>query len=311
MADYKRHIENMLSEARQDAKVSAFLDQDLEAVEAEIYRVEYPELKFRRILPVDGNYPAGVETISYRVMDAFGEAKFIAAGADDLPLADVHGEKFSSHVESIGAGYAYNTHELRASAMAGIPLDRERAQTAMEMIERKMDDAAAMGAPEVNMVGFARHPNVPVDSSAAWSGLTPEQILKEMNDLAQAQVDATKQLHPPDTMLLPPTLHGHVAVTLMNTGNSNGETILSQFLKTQPYIRTVEAWRPLETASETGGKRVICYKRDPKVAKVAIPMETVSNEPERRGLKFIVPLEARYGGVIVKLPLAIRYLDVA
>lgn len=309
MADYKRHIEDCLTEARNDAKVSAFLAQDLESVEAEIYRVEYPELKFRTILPVDGNYPAGTETIAYRVMDAFGEAKFIAAGADDLPMADVHGEKFTSHVESIGAGYMYTTHELRASAMAGIPLDRERAQTANEMIERKMDDASAMGAPEVGMVGFANHPNVPVDSSAAWS--TPAIALQEMNDLAQAQVDATKQLHPPDTMLLPPTLYGYAAVTLMNSANSNGETVLSQFLKTQPYIRTVTWWRPLETASATGGKRVICYKRDPKVAKVAIPMETVSAEPERRGLKFIVPLEARYGGVIVKLPLAIRYLDVA
>ena len=311
MADYKRHLEDHLSEARNDAKVSAFLDQDLEAMESEIYRVEYPELKFRRILPVDSNYPAGVETISYRVMDAFGEAKFIAAGADDLPLADLHGEKFSSNVESIGAGYAYNTHELRASAMAGIPLDRERAQTAAEMIERKMDDAAAMGAPEVNMVGFANHPNVPVDASVAWAGASADVILGELNDFAQAQVTATKELHPPDTLLLPPSLYGLIAVKLMNTANSNGETVLSQFLKTQPYIRTVEAWRPLETASATGGKRCICYKRDPKVVKVAIPMETVANEPERRGLKFIVPLEARFGGVIVKLPLAIRYLDVA
>lgn len=311
MADYKQHLEAHLGVTRTDAKYTAFLAQDLETVEAEMYRVEYPELKFRSILPVDTNYPTGVETIAYRVMDAFGEAKFIAAGADDLPLADVHGEKFSSNVESIGAGYMYNTHELRASAMAGIPLDRERAQTAFEMIERKMDDASANGAPEVGMVGFAKHPNVPVDSSAAWSGLTSEQILGKMNDLAQAQVTATKELHPPDTMLLPPSLYGLVAVKLMNTANSSGDTVLSQFLKTQPYIRTVQSWRPLETASETGGKRVICYKRDPKVAKVAIPMETISNEPERRGLKFIVPLEARYGGVIVKLPLAIRYLDVA
>ena len=310
MADYKQHIEAHLG-TRTDAKYTAFLAQDLEAVEAEMYRVEYPELKFRSILPVDNNYPTGVETIAYRVMDGFGEAKFIAAGADDLPLADVHGEKFSSNVESIGAGYAYNTHELRASAMGGVQLDRERAQIAMEMIERKMDDSVAMGAEEVGMVGFARHPNVPVDSSAAWSGLTADQILSKMNDLAQAVVDATKGVHKPDTMLLPDTLYGLVAVKLMNTANPTGETVLSQFLKTQPYIRTVQAWRPLETASETGGKRVICYKRDPKVAKVAIPMEAISHEPERRGLKFIVPLEARFGGVIVKLPLAIRYLDVA
>lgn len=308
---YKPTLEATLTEARNDAKVSAFLAQDLEAVEAEIFRVEYPQLKFRSIIPVDGNYPAGADSISYRVFDAFGEAKFISDYADDLPMADVHGEKFTTHVESIGMGYGYSTQELRASAMAGMPLDRERAQMAAEAIERKMDDSAAMGSPEHNMPGFARHPNVPVDSSAAWSGLTAVQILAEMNDLAQAQVDATKEIHPPDTMLLPPTLYGLVSVKLMNDANPNDHTVLSMFLKVNPYIKTVVSWRPLETASDAGGKRVICYMRNPKVAKVAIPMETVVHEPEKRGLKYVVPMEARFGGVIVKLPLAMRYLDVA
>ncbi len=306
---YKSHIENHLTEARNDAKVSAFLAQELESIEAEIYRVEYPALKFRQFFPVDSNYPAGVETIAYRVMDAFGEAKFIANYADDLPVSDVHGEKFTSNVESIGAAYGYSTQDLRASAMAGFPLDRERAAAAAEMIERKIDTAVAIGAPEVGMVGVARHPNVPVDSSAAWS--TPTIALTEMNELAQAQVDATKELHPPDRMLLPPTLYGYAAVTLMNSANPNGETVLSQFLKTSPYIKSVDSWRPLETASEAGGKRVMCFMSNPRVAKVAIPMETVALEPERRNLKFVVPLECRFGGVIVKLPLAMRYLDVA
>ena len=306
---YKAHLEAQLTEARNDAKVSAFLAQELEAVEAEIYRVEYPALKWRTILPVDTNYPSAVDTISYRVFDAFGEAKLIANYADDLPMSDVHGEKFSSNVEGIGAAYGYSTHELRAAAMAGMPLDRERAEMAMEAIERKMDTFAALGEPKVGFVGFARHPNVPVDTSAAWSSAT--LALQEMNDLAQAQVDATNELHPPDTMLLPPTLYGYAAVTLMNSANPAGETVLSQFLKTSPYIKNVMSWRPLATAGDHGGKRVIVWKRDPKVAKVAVPMEAIAGEPEKRNLFFTVPMEARFGGCIVKLPLAIRYLDVA
>lgn len=309
-------IKEMVTEARTDAKVSAFLSQELEAIESELYRVEYPEIKFRQFLPVKNDYPAGVETISYRVYDIFGHAKFIANYAEDLPYVAVRGEKFSSNVEGIGVAYGYSTQDLRAAAMAGLPLDREEAQAAMEFVERRMDSASAFGKKGLNMVGVLAHPNVPVDtapatgtgSSTLWEDKTPALILADMHLLVQNQVDDTRELHPPDTLLLPPAFYGLIATTPMDT--QNGTTILRRFLETSPYIRNVGSWNHLDTADEAGtGPRMICYKRDPRVVSVAIPMEALQHEPERRGLMFSVPIEARYGGVIVRIPLAIRYMD--
>src|ERR1041384_3710567 len=114
----KAIIESLLPEAREDAKFSAFLSQQLEDIETEVYRIEYPKLKFRQFLPVDSSYPAGVESISFYEYDIFGVAKWISNYAQDLPNVSIRGEKFTSTVEGIGASYHYSTQDLRAAALA-------------------------------------------------------------------------------------------------------------------------------------------------------------------------------------------------
>jgi hypothetical protein len=311
----KQILESMVPEIRTDARHSAFLEQELEAIEAEIYRVEISALKWRKFLPVDHSYPAGVETISYRVYDMFGMAKFIHHYANDLPNVGVRGEKFSSTVEGIGVSYGYSTQDLRAAAMAGFPLDRENAMAAMEAMEMRMDHAAALGKPALGMVGFVNHPNVPIDTAAdigagvtEWSAKTADQILNDMNAFVQAQWEDTQELHPPDTLLLPTAQYG--LISTKRVGVDTSTTVLQMFLANSPFIKTVDSWYRLNTADEAGtGPRAVAYKKDPRVVKVAVPMEAIQHEPERRSLMFSVPVEARFGGTLVRMPLAIRYLD--
>lgn len=315
MSTKKQIVESLLSEeCRQDAKFSAFLSQQLETVEAEAYRIEYPNLKFRQFLPVDNNYQSGVETISFYEWDVFGSAKWISNYAQDLPNVSVRGEKFSSNVEGIGASYQYSTQDLRAAAMARMPLSTELPKAAMEFIERKMDHAAALGQSELGMVGFANHPNVPVDTAAdngsgstEWADKTADQILFDLHSLTTALWEDTMELHTPDTLLLPTSLYS--LVSIKRIGVETGNTVLKMFQSMNPWVRNVYSWNRLETAGSDGGPRVIAYERSERVAKVAIPMEAVQYEPERVSLTYKVPVEARFGGTLIRMPLAIRYLD--
>ena len=307
-------IEEVLPEARQDAKVSQFLAQQLELVEAQTYKIEYPELKFRQFLPVDTSYPSGVEFISFYEYDEFGMAAWISNYAMDLPNVSVRGEKFTSTVEGIGASYTYSTQDLRAAAMAKMPLSTELAEIAARSIERKMDDAAALGAPSLGMVGFANHPNVPVDTAADngsgstfWEDKTADQILFDLHTLARTVWEETKELHAPDTILMPTSLYG--LIESKRIGVETGNTVLKMFLSMNRWVKNVDSWNKLETAGSDGGPRVIAYQKDPKVAKVAIPMEMVQYEPERKSLAYSVPMEARFGGTLIRMPLAMRYLD--
>ena len=299
-----------------DAKTSAFLEQELEAIETELYKVEYPELKWRRHIPINSNFPEGTETTSYRVFDIFGQAKFLANYAEDLADVEVLGEKFSARVEGIGNGYSYSTQDLRAAALAGFPLEREKAQAAREFHERLMDKTAALGNKKHNFEGFLKYTGVPVDTAAAtgsgsstkFEDKTPENILLDLHEITRNQVEATEELHSPDTMLLPVKQFGQIATTPMS--NDNSATILDRFLATNPYITTVETWNYLKTADEAGtGPRLMVYRKQPRIVEARVIMEVMQQPPERRGLRFFVPMESRFGGVVCRFPLAMRYMD--
>jgi hypothetical protein len=185
----------------------------------------------------------------------------------------------------------------------------------MEFVERRMDHATALGKSELGMYGFVNHPNVPIDTAAdigagvtEWDNKTPDQILADMHAFALAQWEDTQELHPPTDMLLPTHHYGLVSTRRM--GVDTNTTILQMFLATNPFIKNVQSWYRLNTADEAGtGPRAVCYKKSPRVVKVAVPMEAIQHEPERRGLMFKVPVEARFGGCLVRMPLAMRYLD--
>jgi hypothetical protein len=244
----------------------------------------------------------------------FGMADWITPGADDLPDVSVRGEKFSSNVEGIGASYHYTTQDLRAAAFAGMPLTNKLASAAGMSIERKMDQAAALGQTELGMFGFAKHPNVPVDTAAdngsgstLWSAKTADQILADLLTLTNTMWEATLELYAPDTLILPTSLYSLIARKL--TGVDVKQTVLNVFKATDVHIQNVYSWNRLEGAADDGGARIVAYKRSTDVLEAAVPMEMIQHEPEKRNLKFWVPMEARFGGVIVYKPLAMRYLD--
>lgn len=296
--------------AKLDARDSAFIDQQLEAMEAEVYRVEYPALKARQFIPLKGDVPAGAETFAYRVWDVFGQADWASNYAGDMPTQTIRGDKVVGKVEGIQDAYGYSSQDMRAAAMTGLPLDAELAKAAMERIEFKVDHTAALGDSTKGFVGFARHPSVGIaTATAAFTSATGDQMLADLHALANKIVEDTKELYAPDAILMDTVSFNKIATKLLNTANSNGQTVLAAFLATSPYIKSVQSWTKLGTASDAGGKRAICYKRDPRVLQLVIPMEPLQHEPQRRGLNYVVPIESRFGGMIVRQPLAIRYLD--
>ena len=136
------------------------------------------------------------------------------------------------------------------------------------------DRIGAFGDASVGTTGFVNNANVPVfvlPNAGAWSGLTPAQILENLNAMAQAVVDQTIEIEEPDTLILPTAEYGLIAATPF-LGGDGTETILSVFLRNSPYITAVEQWSKLNGAGAGGLQRAICYKRDPMVLVYNIPV---------------------------------------
>lgn len=295
-----------------DSDESIFFSRELEVIKAKTYDVKYAALKYLSLLPLSTEAGPGAEKITYRQYDALGMAKIISNYADDLPRVDVKGKEFSSAVKSLGDAYGYNIQEIRAARMAGKPLEQRRAGQARRAIEQLANKLAFFGDAAAGIIGLLSNPNVstvtlPADGTGAsklWSTKTPDQILRDMNLVANSIVANTKGVEVPDTMLLPIEQYNYIASTARSANSDT--TILAFFKANNPYVKNVEWLNELDNAG-TGGVLdvMVCYRKDPDAIQVEVPSPFEQLEPEKRGLEYIIDCLMRFGGVSIFYPLSV------
>jgi hypothetical protein len=296
---------------RLDAGETAVLARQLEYIYAQTYDVKYAELKARRFIPVDTSVDPGAEFYTYRQWDMFGMAEIIANYADDLPRVDVLAKEFPAPIKSLGASYGYSIQDLRRSAMAGSQLDSRRAMATRRANEQAVDQIAAFGNADAGLTGFTNHANVPLvaPDNAPWSSATALQIIPDLNKLANAIVTASLEVFEPDTLVLDTASFQIINTKPMSTTGDADKTVLRFFLDNNPYIRNIDQWTKLTDAGAAGVTRLVCYKRDPEVLSLVIPQEFEQFPPQARNLEFVIPTHSRIGGVSVRYPLAMAYMD--
>lgn len=293
-----------------DADQTMFFQRELEHIKSRTYDIRYAELKARSLIPVSGEAGPGAESITYYQYDMVGVAKIIANYATDLPRADVRGKKFTSPVESLGASYGYSVQDIRAAAKAGKPLEQRKANAARRSIEQQINTIALFGNADHNLPGFLNNENVPVASVAAdgtgssteWSTKTPDQVVRDMNALANGIVSTTKGAEVPTTLLLPLSQFTYIASTRMGDGSDT--TILKFFLENSPFIREVDWVNELDGAGSGGADIMVAYRRDPDALTLEIPQDFEQFPAQEQGLEFVIPCHTRIGGVIFYYPLS-------
>lgn len=294
-----------------DANETAHFARQLEYVKAQTYDIEFGKLKSLDFIPLDSSAPEGAESVTYRQWEEVEAAKIIANMADDLPQVDVFAREFTSAVISVGASYQWSIQDIRRSQMAGSGVDTRKARAARMAIDRRIDQIGAVGATEAGTTGLINNANVPLfvlPNAGAWSGLTTDQVLENMNTMAQAVVDQTTEVEEPNTLLLPTAEYGLVASTPMLSGNGT-DTILTVFLRNSPYITAVEQWSKLTGAGAGGIQRAMAYDRSERAVVYNIPLLFEQLPPQPRNLSFVVPVHSRVGVVEFHYPLSAVYSD--
>lgn len=293
-----------------DANESIFFGRELEHIKAKTYDVKYPLLKATQLIPVSTEAGPGAEVITYEQYDQVGTAKIIASYADDLPRVDIKGKEFSAKVRSIGESYGYNLQEIRAAQMAGKPLTSRKAEAARRANDQTVNKIAWFGDAANGLVGFIGHPNVPVGivpadgtgSSTLFVNKTPDQILRDMNNLCNGIITLTKGVESPDTLLMPLAQFTRISTTARSS--TSDTTILEYFLKNSPSVRTVEWVNELAGAGTNGTDIMVAYSRSPDRISLEIPQPFEQLPVQERGLEFVVPCHSRCGGVILYYPLS-------
>lgn len=297
-----------------DDNETLFLARELESIEETLYEWEEKELKYRALVPVSNEDSPGADTITYRMITMIGMAKIIANYSDDLPRSDAITKEYSQSVKTIGTSFGYNTQEIRAAALANKPLDRIKADSARRAVREKENRIVWTGDDSHGIIGFLNNPNIPVIAAPAgaggttWALKTPDEILDDVALMVSTGRTQSKGIHSGDTLLLPIAQH-----TILTTKPraTNSDTTLAKFiLQNDAYgIKQID-WLDELTNAFIGGTKdgAVLYEKNPRVITNRIPLEMVTHPAQERGLEFIVPVEARNGGVVVRYPLACLFM---
>ena len=299
-----------------------FVVQQTTMIEQTIVKMQYPDVQYPDLIPVDGGGNEWVKSITYYSQDMMGRADWFHHTALDVPLAELTREKFERGIEMAAIGYRWTIEEV-ASAIntPGLNLTADKATACRRASDEMIDDVALRGAPAKNMQGLINNSLIaattaPADgtgSSTTWASKTNDQIIRDMNNALMGIATGTNWLYYADTVLLPPAVLVGMAGRMFN----NQPITILEWIK-KYNVLTVQTGRPitiagvrgLETAGVGSISRMVAYRRDPSVLKFWIPMRHKFLPVWQRGpLVFDVPGIFRLGGLEIRMPAAMRYLD--
>jgi hypothetical protein len=301
-----------------------FLVQQLSYIEPVVYEVQYPEIQYSFLIPVDNAANEWAKSVTYFSTDKVGQADWFHHLAKDIPMADVERAKHEVGIEMAAIGYRWSLEELgQALLIPGTNLSADRANAARRAAEEFVDNIALRGDTTKDFFGIMNYPGITIvnaqgggnNNSPTWADKLndPDLILRDVNDALSGVWTASLQIEMADTILLPLGAMSTIATTrLPNTTM----TVLQFLLENNVYTfttgrpLTIRAVRGLETAGAGGTGRMVVYRKDPSVLKMHIPMPHRFMPPWQTGpLVFDVPGILRLGGLEVRRPGAVRYVD--
>lgn len=289
---------------------SVFFAQQLEYIKAKTYDEKLPNLSAMKLFPISTEADPGAESISYESYGGVGVAKLISNYGDDLPRADVKGKKIVVQVHGGGTSYGISTQEIRSAKMKGLPLDARKAIFARRAVDTLINSLAFKGDADKGIVGVLNNPNISsvvpkgdgTGSSTKWEDKTAEQVLRDMNQAVTAIVDITNGVEIPDTIVLPLKQYAYITNTIVP--DTGGESIMTNFLKNNPYIKKIVQAVEMKGAGAGKTDVMLVYRKDINAVSLELPLPFTQLAPQYHNLEYRVPCEFRSAGVIVYYPLS-------
>jgi hypothetical protein len=303
-----------------DQQALGFLVSQTASIESQVVEVQYPDIQYPQLIPVDTSANEWAKSVAYYSTDKVGKANWFHHQAKDIHIADVERAKHEVGVEMADIGYRWTLEELgQAMMIPGTNLSADRAAAARRAYEEFVDDVALRGKAEKSLFGIMNYPGITAvlagiqSSHTTWDLKDADGILADVNNAITGMYVASLTVEIADTILLPVG-----AMTILATKRIPNTTMTAlEFLKTnnvytnqtgQPL--TIRALRGLETAGQNGSGRMIAYRRDPQVLKMHIPMTHRFLPVWQTGpLMFDIPGIFRLAGLEIRRPGAVRYVD--
>jgi hypothetical protein len=304
--------------------VLSFMQQQASYIEPQVYEIQYPEIQYPDLIPVDTSGNEWTKSITFYSSDKVGQAAWTHHMAADIPFADIVRTKYEQGIEMAGVGYYYTLEELGVAMMIpNMNLTSERGDAARRAYEEFMDRIAFVGDTTKNWTGLINDANVtfgnaPADgtgTSALWSAkvTTPDLIIRDINLILSGIYTDSLTVEMADTLLLPINQYMLAANTRLPNTTSNVLDFVKKYNAYTAYTGqplTIRSIRGLDTAGASGTARMVAYRNDPQVLKLHLPMpHKFLQVMQVTALRYDVPGIFRTGGIEIRRPGSVRYLD--
>lgn len=302
-----------------DSVETGIFNRELKHVKTKSYDVLKKPLAAFTLFPVSNEVNAGAETITYEQYESIGIAKIISDYAQDLPRCDIKGREFTSRVKSVGNSYGYSRQDIRAFQLAGKPFQQRKANSAVEAQMRTWNSIAFNGDTEHNLQGLFTNANIPTVSlpadgnsnggtnSTKLEHKTPQQMVRDLNTIANSIFNATGGVERPDTLVVTPDVYSLIHSTPRS--DNSDTTVAEYFLRNNPFINNIQFAIEFEGAGTGGADVTMAYERSPDKLTLEMPMMFTQGMPQEKGLTYEIPCESRIGGLIIYYPLSIAICE--
>jgi len=298
---------------RADVSTGVFAEQLVRYTLQEVFRFEYAETKFAsgQLLAIDTGVAEGAKEYSYLELDHTGLAEIVADNATDLPYADVSGRNNIRQIKTLATAVTYSTQDVRSAQLQGrFDIATEKARSAREAMDRKIDDLMRTGDAVAALQGFTNLPGINVlpAPTGTWATATSAQIVNDFNFAANASLIETDGVESPNTAIFP--VQQWTRISTLPFDPAGGTTTVLEYLqKAHPQINLWTWEFGLDSVSLTGGPSVMVYNRDRAKVRGIVPMLMRALPVEQHALNFKLAFETRYGGIIAPRPRSIVRLD--
>lgn len=300
----------------------SFMQQQASYIEPQVYEIQYPEIQYPDLVPVDTSGNEWAKSITFYSSDKVGQAAWFHHMANDVPFADIVRTKQEKGIEMAAIGYYYTLEEIGVSQqIPGMNLTTERADAARRAYEEFMENIAFIGDSTKDWTGLINDAGVTAGSavadgtgtSALWSAKSGDLMIRDVNSILTGVYTASETVEMADTLLLPIDRFTRLATTRVENTTASAMGWLQQFntytaVTNQPL--TIRAVRGLATAGAGGTARMVAYRNDPQILKLHLPMpHKFLGVMQVAALRYDVPGIFRTGGLEIRRPGSVRYLD--
>lgn len=322
-ARLRAHCDMLERQGHLDANETAMFLRSLLYIMPQPYEYKYPAIKYADLFPVNYSVPTGAKSHAFHQFDEMGNAQLMDNYADDAPNAERVGYEIIGNIFAVRSEYTYTVQDLRSMMMSGIPLDAMKAITARRIIERKCDTLAAVGDTAHGFTGIVNNASstaVTALTKAAgglkWGSLsgstitynaTADEILRDCSALLDGVFVPTHGTHTPNTLVF--GTQNWAVINTLRLDQFNMKTVADYLMSALPWVQALEYWPQLDTAGAGSKERVLCCERSRENFEIIIPQEFEQFPPQAQNLAFKIPCHKRFGGVQMRYPLSISYMD--